>query len=145
MVHVPFGGGQAALTAVLSNIGRHAFRQLVRSDRAVAKRHCEGAGGLDQGAYAATSECADGGRDGARLRVRGVERLCRAGRHPGARWLRGLPRPLKTIAKDPEVIKIFTNLGIDSVGTSQEEALASIRKDLPIYAQIVDQAGVRRK
>jgi len=30
-------------------------------------------------------------------------------------------------------------------GTPQEEALASIRKDLPIYAQIVDQAGVRKK
>jgi tripartite-type tricarboxylate transporter receptor subunit TctC len=56
-----------------------------------------------------------------------------------------LTEPLKTIAKDPEVVKIFTNLGIDSVGTSQEEALASVRKDLPIYAQIVDQAGVRKK
>ena len=62
MVHVPFGGGQAALTAVLSKIGRHAFRQLVRPDRAGAKRHCEGAGGLDQGAYAATAGCADGGK-----------------------------------------------------------------------------------
>ena len=55
------------------------------------------------------------------------------------------PLPKIAASKDPEVIKIFTNLGIDSVGNSQEEAIASIRKDLPVYSQIVDLAGVRKK
>jgi len=52
---------------------------------------------------------------------------------------------LKVIARDPDVIKRFDNLGIDSIGTTQAEALASIRKDMPIYAKIVDMAGVRLK
>jgi tripartite-type tricarboxylate transporter receptor subunit TctC len=56
-----------------------------------------------------------------------------------------LAEALRVIARDPEIIKIFTNLGIDSVGTTPEEALASIRKDMPIYADMVDMAGVRRK
>jgi tripartite-type tricarboxylate transporter receptor subunit TctC len=56
-----------------------------------------------------------------------------------------LAEALRVIAKDPEVVKTFGNLGIESTGTSQEEAIASIRKDMPIYAQMVDMAGVRKK
>ena len=56
-----------------------------------------------------------------------------------------LAEALRVIAKDPEVVKTFGNLGIESTGTTQEEAIASIRKDMPIYAQMVDMAGVRRK
>ena len=56
-----------------------------------------------------------------------------------------LAEALKPIARDPEIIKIFSNLGIDSVGSTAEEALASVRKDMPIYAQMVDMAGVRKK
>ncbi|HEY1542991.1 MAG TPA: tripartite tricarboxylate transporter substrate binding protein [Xanthobacteraceae bacterium] len=52
---------------------------------------------------------------------------------------------LKIIAHDPDVIKRFATLGIESVGTTQEEAIASIRKDMPIYSKIVDMAGVRLK
>jgi tripartite-type tricarboxylate transporter receptor subunit TctC len=52
---------------------------------------------------------------------------------------------LQTVAADPDVIKIFANLGIQSVGTTPDQAVDSIRKDMPIYAQIVDMAGVRRK
>jgi tripartite-type tricarboxylate transporter receptor subunit TctC len=52
---------------------------------------------------------------------------------------------LKLIAREPDVIARFANLGIDSVGTTQEEAIASIRRDMPIYAKIVDMAGVRLK
>ena len=40
---------------------------------------------------------------------------------------------------------IFSNLGIESVGTTPEQAVESIRKDMPIFAQTVDLAGVRRK
>ena len=56
-----------------------------------------------------------------------------------------LEKALAEIAKDPEVIKVFSNLGIDSAGTTQAQAIASIRKDMPIYAEIVDLAGVKRK
>jgi tripartite-type tricarboxylate transporter receptor subunit TctC len=56
-----------------------------------------------------------------------------------------LAEALRVIAKDPEVIKTFGKLGIESTGTTQEEAIASIRKDMPIFAQMVDMAGVRRK
>ncbi len=52
---------------------------------------------------------------------------------------------LQVIARDPDVIKRFATLGIDSVGTTQAEAIASIRKDMPIYSKIVDMAGVRLK
>ena len=52
---------------------------------------------------------------------------------------------LEVIAHDPDVIKRFAALGIDSVGTTQQEAIASIRHDMPIYAKIVDMAGVRLK
>jgi tripartite-type tricarboxylate transporter receptor subunit TctC len=52
---------------------------------------------------------------------------------------------LRVIAREPEVIKLFANLGIDSVGTSQEEAIASVRRDMPVYEKIVDMAGVRLK
>jgi tripartite-type tricarboxylate transporter receptor subunit TctC len=62
---------------------------------------------------------------------------------PGA--VARLVNALKVIARDPGVIEVFTNLGIDSVGTTQQEAIASVRKDMPVYEKIVDLAGVRLK
>jgi tripartite-type tricarboxylate transporter receptor subunit TctC len=56
-----------------------------------------------------------------------------------------LAEALKIIARDPEIIKIFASLGIDSVGTTLEEAVESVRKDMPVYAKMVDMAGVRLK
>jgi tripartite-type tricarboxylate transporter receptor subunit TctC len=56
-----------------------------------------------------------------------------------------LVEALKVIARDPEVIKLFANLGIESVGTTQQEAIESVRRDMPTYAKIVDMAGVRLK
>jgi tripartite-type tricarboxylate transporter receptor subunit TctC len=56
-----------------------------------------------------------------------------------------LVQALKVIARDPEVIKRFADLGIDSVGTTQQEAIDSVRRDMPTYAKIVDMAGVRLK
>ena len=144
MVHVPFGGGQAALTAVLSkSVDMHFGNS---SDLIEPSRN-----GTVKALAVSTKE-----------RMPQLPNVPTVGETvPGYEYVAwngyavpgGIPGevaarlagPLKTIAKDPEVVKIFTNLGIDSVGTSQEEALASIRKDLPIYAQIVDQAGVRKK
>ena len=56
-----------------------------------------------------------------------------------------LVKALQVIARDPEVIKVFSNLGIESVGTTQQEAIESVRRDMPTYAKIVDMAGVRLK
>ena len=56
-----------------------------------------------------------------------------------------LVEALRVIARDPEVIKLFANLGIESVGTTQQEAIDSVRRDMPIYSNIVDMAGVRLK
>ena len=51
---------------------------------------------------------------------------------------------LKTVAKDPTVIETFAKLGIDSLGSSPEEALEIVRKDIPLYAQIVEMSALPR-
>jgi tripartite-type tricarboxylate transporter receptor subunit TctC len=56
-----------------------------------------------------------------------------------------LVEALQTIAREPEIVRLFANLGIVSVGTTQQEAMASVRRDMPTYAKIVDMAGVRLK
>jgi tripartite-type tricarboxylate transporter receptor subunit TctC len=58
---------------------------------------------------------------------------------------RRLVEALRIIARDAEIVRLFANVGIVSVGTTQQEALESIRRDMPIYAKIVDMAGVRLK
>ncbi|MCX7314737.1 MAG: tripartite tricarboxylate transporter substrate binding protein [Hyphomicrobiales bacterium] len=144
MVHVPFGGGQAALTAVLSKS---------------VDMHFGNSSDLIEPVKAGTAKA---------LAVSTKERMPQlpnvptvAETVPGYEYLAwngyavtgGVPKEvvtrlaaaLKVIAGDPEVVKVFSNLGIESVGTSAEEAEASIRKDMPIFSQVVDMAGVRRK
>jgi tripartite-type tricarboxylate transporter receptor subunit TctC len=144
MVHVPFTGGQAALTAVLSkSVDMHFGNssdliEPVKSGNvkalAVSTQErmpqlpdvptvAETIPGFE---YVAWNGYAVTG--GVPIQVTG--RLAEA---------------LRTVALDPEVIKTFANLGIKSVGTTPAEATESIRKDTPIYSQIVDMAGVRRK
>lgn len=144
MVHVPFGGGQQALTAVLSKS---------------VDMHFGNSSDLIEPVRAGTVKA---------LAVSTPKRMPQlpdvptvAETVPGYEYVAwngyavtgGVPaevsqklaEALAVIAKDPEVIKTFGNLGIESTGTTQEEAIASIRKDMPIYAQMVDMAGVRRK
>ena len=144
MVHVPFGGGQAALTAVLSKS---------------VDMHFGNSSDLIEPVKAGTVKA---------LAVSTPQRMPQlpdvptvAETVPGYEYIAwngyavtgGVPkevaqrleRALGEIAKDPEVVKVFTNLGIESAGTTQAQAIESIRKDMPIYAQIVDQAGVKRK
>lgn len=144
MVHVPFGGGQAALTAVLSkSVDMHFGNssdliEPVRSGTVKAlavstpKRMpqlpdvptvAETIPGYE---YIAWNGYAVTGGVPAEVKTR-------------------LAEALKPIARDPDIVKIFTNLGIDAVGTTPEEAADSIRKDMPVYAQMVDLAGVRKK
>ena len=56
-----------------------------------------------------------------------------------------LAQALLPITRDPQVVETFAKLGIDALGTTPEEAVASIRKDMPIYAQTVELAGVGMK
>ena len=51
---------------------------------------------------------------------------------------------LQTVAHDRTVVENLGKLGINSVGTTPEQALDSIRKDMPVYSQIVDMAGLPR-
>jgi tripartite-type tricarboxylate transporter receptor subunit TctC len=144
MVHVPFTGGQAALRAVLSKtVDMHfgnssdligpvkigSVKALAVSTRqrmpqlpnvpAVAET-IPGFEYIAWNGYAVTG--------GVPQEV--INRLAKA---------------LQIVAKDPEVIKIFSNLGIESVGSTSEQAIESLRKDMPIYSQMVDMAGVRKK
>lgn len=144
MVHVPFGGGQAALTAVLSkSVDMH---------------------------FGNSSDLIEPAKSGAvkALAVSTSQRMPQlpnvptvAETIPGYEYVAwngyatpgGVPADvatrladaLRVIARDPEILKMFANLGIESVGTTQEEAIASIRKDMPVYAEMIDMAGVRRK
>jgi tripartite-type tricarboxylate transporter receptor subunit TctC len=58
--------------------------------------------------------------------------------------IKRLADALQIVAHDPTVIETFTKLGIDPVGTRPEQALASVRKDMPLYSRIIDMAGLPR-
>ena len=144
MVHVPFGGGQAALTAVLSKS---------------VDMHFGNSSDLIEPVKSGTVKA---------LAVSTRQRMPQlpnvptvAETVPGYEYVawngyavtggvpeevaKRLAEALAPIARDPEIIKIFANLGIDSLGNTPDEAAASVRKDMPIYAQMVDMAGVRKK
>lgn len=144
MVHVPFTGGQAALTAVLSKTVDMHFGN--SSDLIEPVK-----GGAVKALAVSTSQ-----RMPQLPNVPTVAETV-----PGFEYVAwngyavtgGVPKEiidrlagaLQTVAKDPEVIKIFSNLGIESVGSTPEQAAESLRKDMPIYAKMVDMAGVRKK
>ena len=144
MVHVPFTGGQAALTAVLSKTVDMHFGN--SSDVVEPVRN-----GLVKGLAVSTSERMPQLPD-----VPTVAETV-----PGFKYVAwngyavtgGVPQEvitrlahaLQTVAKDPEVVERFSKLGIDSVGGTPEEAVASLRKDMPVYSDMVDMAGIRMK
>lgn len=143
MVHVPFRGGQPALQAVLAkSVDMH---------------------------FGNSSDLIEPARSGAvkALAVSTAKRMAQlpavptvAETIPGFEYIAwngyavagGVPQDvitrladaLQTVAQDPAVIETFAKLGIDSVGSTPEQALASIRKDMPLYSQIVDMAGLPR-
>ena len=56
-----------------------------------------------------------------------------------------LARAMGTICRNPQVIKLMSDLGLDSVGSTPEQLAAAIRADLPIYRAAVEAAGLMRK
>ena len=144
MVHVPFTGGQAALTAVLSKTVDMHFGN--SSDVVEPARN-----GLVKGLAVSTPERMPQLPD-----VPTVAETV-----PGFKYVAwngyavtgGVPQEvitrlahaLQTVAKDPEVVERFSKLGINSVGGTPEEAVASLRKDMPVYSDMVDMAGIRMK
>jgi tripartite-type tricarboxylate transporter receptor subunit TctC len=143
LVHVPFGGGQAALTAVLSNS---------------VDMHFGNSSDLIEPVRSGTVKA---------LAVSTMERMPQlpdvptvAETIPGYDYVAwngyavtgGVPAEvghrlaaaLRVIGRDPEIIKVFSSLGIESVGSTPEEAAERVRRDMPVYAQMVDMAGVRR-
>jgi tripartite-type tricarboxylate transporter receptor subunit TctC len=144
MVHVPFGGGQAALTAVLSkSVDMHFGNS---SDLIEPVR-----GGTVKALAVSTPKRMPQLPDVPTVAetVPGYEYVAWNGYAVTggvpAEVSSRLAEALKVIARDPEIIGIFAKLGIESTGTTPQEAADSIRKDMPVYAQMVDMAGVRRK
>jgi len=144
MVHVPFTGGQAALTAVLSRTVDMHFGN--SSDLIEPVKN-----GLVKALAVSTPKRMPQLPDVPTVAetIPGYEYIAwngyavTGGVPPEV--IHRLADALQTVAKDPEVIRIFSNLGIDSVGSTTEQANESLRKDMPVYAKMVDMAGVRKK
>jgi tripartite-type tricarboxylate transporter receptor subunit TctC len=144
MVHVPFTGGQAALTAVLSKTVDMHFGN--SSDLIEPVKN-----GLVKALAVSTPKRMPQLPDVPTVAetIPGYEYIA----WNGYAVTGGVPQEvihrladaLQVVAKDPEVIRIFSNLGIDSVGSTPEQAVESLRKDMPVYAKMVDMAGVRKK
>jgi tripartite-type tricarboxylate transporter receptor subunit TctC len=65
----------------------------------------------------------------------------------------GTPRPIidrlaaaiKEVQRDPEVVKRFSDLSVESISSSPEELAVALQRDLPIYRSAVEAAGLMRK
>lgn len=144
MVHVPFRGGQAALEAVLSKSVNMHFgnsSDLIEpvksgSVKALAVSTPERMPQLPEVPTVAET-------------IPGFEYVAWNGYAVTggvpAEVRKRLAVALAVVAQDPGVVKTFANLGIESVGSTLEQAVESVRKDISVYAQIVDMAGLRRK
>jgi tripartite-type tricarboxylate transporter receptor subunit TctC len=56
-----------------------------------------------------------------------------------------LARAIATVCRDPDVVKLMSELSVDSIGGTPDELAAAIAADLPIYRAAVEAAGLLRK
>jgi tripartite-type tricarboxylate transporter receptor subunit TctC len=56
-----------------------------------------------------------------------------------------LSRAVAAICREPEVVTTLTNRSLKPVGNTPEEFFEIIRQELPVYAEAVTAAGLRRK
>ena len=143
MVHVPFRGGQPAMQAVLSKSIELHFGNasdlidLVQSRELKALAVSTPQRMVQLPAVPTVAETVPG------FEYVAWNGYAVTGGVP-AEVVNRLAGALKTVAQDPTVIEIFGKLGIVSVGSTPEQAVEIIRKDLPIYSQIIDMAGLPR-
>jgi tripartite-type tricarboxylate transporter receptor subunit TctC len=143
MVHVPFTGGQQALEAVLSkSVDMHFGNSsdLVEpakngSVRALAVSTLKRMPQLPD--VPTVSETFPG------FEYIGWNGYAVTGGVPGEVKDK-LAKALAEIAHNPDVIKTFEGLAIESTGTTPEQAVASIQQDMAKFVEIVDMAGLRK-
>jgi tripartite-type tricarboxylate transporter receptor subunit TctC len=56
-----------------------------------------------------------------------------------------LAQAIAMICRDPEVIRLMAELGVDAVGSTPDELAAAIAADLPVYRSAVEAAGLMRR
>jgi tripartite-type tricarboxylate transporter receptor subunit TctC len=56
-----------------------------------------------------------------------------------------LARAVATVCRDPDVVKLMSELSVDAIGGTPDELAAAIQADLPIYRAAVEAAGLLRK
>jgi tripartite-type tricarboxylate transporter receptor subunit TctC len=56
-----------------------------------------------------------------------------------------LARAIAVVCRDPEVVKIMSELSVDPVGSTPEAFAAAIQADVPIYRAAVEAAGLMQK
>jgi tripartite-type tricarboxylate transporter receptor subunit TctC len=56
-----------------------------------------------------------------------------------------LSQAIAVVCRDPEVIKLMSELSVEAVGSTPEELAGAIEADLPIYREAVEAAGLMRK
>jgi tripartite-type tricarboxylate transporter receptor subunit TctC len=56
-----------------------------------------------------------------------------------------LARAVAIVCRDPEIIKLMSELSVDAVGSTPEQLTATIQEDLPLYRAAVEAAGLVRK
>jgi tripartite-type tricarboxylate transporter receptor subunit TctC len=143
MVHVPFRGGQPALQAVLAkSVDMHFGNSsdLIEPARTGAVKALAVSTPKRMAQLPDVPAVAE--------TIPGFEYIAWNGYAVGGGVppdvIKRLADALQTVAHDQTVIDMFAKLGIDSVGSSPEQAVASVRKDMPLYSQIVDMAALPR-